>query len=118
MCQLRRYRFVLVLPLLLQDCAKETTSPDRQPKPEWTVQRTLTGHTDAVSSVAITPDGGTLVSGSADRTIKVWRLSDGALLRTLTGYTSIVHSVAISPDGGTLAWGGEDNTIQVWRATQ
>jgi len=68
-----------------------------------------------VRSVAISPDGGTLVSGSADNTVKVWRLSDGALLRTLTGHVWSVNSIAISTDGGMLVSGSGDETIKVWR---
>jgi len=74
-----------------------------------------TEHASAVISVAISPDGETLASGNVDSTIKVWRLSDGALLRTLTGHTGSVGSVAISPDGETLVSGSEDSTIKVWR---
>ncbi len=43
--------------------------------------QTLEGHTEAVSSIAISPDGQTLVSGSWDKTIKVWHLQTGQLLR-------------------------------------
>ena len=70
-----------------------------------TLLRTLTGHTDPVWSVAISPDGLTLVSGSFDHTIKVWNLPTGKELRTLTGHTDSVNSVAISPDGQTLVSG-------------
>jgi DNA-binding helix-hairpin-helix protein with protein kinase domain len=49
--------------------------------------RTLTGHTDWVRSVSFSPDGRLLASGSADNTIKLWRVADGALVRTLTGHT-------------------------------
>ena len=76
---------------------------------------TLEGHTSSVRSVAFSPDGATLVSGSTDNTIRIWRLSDGQLLDTLEGHTSYVLSVAFSPDGSTLASGSADNTIRIWR---
>ena len=76
--------------------------------------RTLTGHEEAVVSVAISPDGQTLASGSEDKTIKLWNLKTGDLLRTLTGHENYVYSVAISPDGQTLASGSADNTIKLW----
>ncbi|HNZ39874.1 MAG TPA: FlgD immunoglobulin-like domain containing protein, partial [Candidatus Latescibacteria bacterium] len=77
--------------------------------------RTLTGHTDGVTSVAISPDGQTIVSSSLDGTIKVWRLLDGAILRTLAGHTGYVMSAAITPDGNTIISGGADKTVKRWR---
>ena len=79
------------------------------------VVHTLTGHSDEVASVAITPDGLTLVSGSDDSTIKIWQLSTGRELRTLTGHSDEVASVAITPDGQTLVSGSWDNTIKIWQ---
>jgi WD40 repeat protein len=66
------------------------------------------GHADYVNSVAFSPDGTLLASGSDDKTIKLWRVSDGSLVRTLTGHTYWVNSVAFSPDGTLLASGSSD----------
>jgi hypothetical protein len=79
--------------------------------------RTLTGHTDWVTSVSFSPDGRLLASGSWDNTIKLWRVSDGALVRTLTGHTDLVSSVVFSPDGRLLASGSWDNTIKLRRVS-
>jgi hypothetical protein len=79
---------------------------------------TLTGHSDKVTSVAISPDGQTLVSGCADKTIKVWNLSTGKVIRTLTEDIGEVSSVAISADGNLLAVGSCDtprSNVKVWR---
>src|SRR5207244_2179047 len=76
---------------------------------------TLTGHKNAVSSVILSADGQTLISGSDDQTIKVWNLSTGKLQRTLTGHTGLVFSVALSADGQTLISGSRDQTIKVWK---
>jgi len=65
-------------------------------------------------SVAISPDGQTLASGSDDKTIKLWNLKTGDLLHTLTGHESYVLSVAISADGQTLASGSADKAIKLW----
>jgi len=74
----------------------------------------LMGHSDWVWSIAPSPDGQVLASGSKDKTIKLWDLPTGRLVRTLTGHTNDVFSVAISPDGRTLASGSNDKTIKLW----
>ncbi len=76
--------------------------------------RTLKGHSNFVSSVAISPNGITLVSGSYDTTLKVWNLATGMEINTLDGNAGSVHSVAIDPDGVTLASGNGNNTILLW----
>ncbi|OYD96897.1 ribosome assembly protein 4 [Nostoc sp. 'Peltigera membranacea cyanobiont' 210A] len=75
---------------------------------------TLEGHSSRVSSVGFSPDGKTLASGSADKTIKLWDVSTGKAIKTLTGHSSSVSSVGFSPDGKTLASGSEDKTIKLW----
>ena len=74
----------------------------------------LEGHTDLVWSVAFSPNGQTLASGSQDRTIRLWNPNNGNLKRTLTGHRDAVNSVAFSPDGRTLASGSWDGTIRLW----
>jgi WD40 repeat protein len=69
-----------------------------------------------VLSVAWSPDGKILASGSDDQTVK---LPDGAVgkpLASLQGYTGDVYSVAWSPDGKTLATGSDDQTVKLWEA--
>jgi WD40 repeat protein len=78
------------------------------------VLHTFKGHTKYVSSVAISPDGQTLVSGSDDHTIKLWNLPTGQVAHTLTNHTEAVFSIAISPDGQTLVSASSDHTIKIW----
>ncbi|HCF26117.1 MAG TPA: serine/threonine protein kinase [Cyanobacteria bacterium UBA11049] len=78
---------------------------------------TLTEHTGAVNTVAISQDSQTLVSGSDDQTIKIWDLFKLQELRTLQGHKNWVYAVAISPDGKTLVSGSKDNTVKVWAKT-
>jgi WD40 repeat protein len=56
------------------------------------------------------------VSGSWDKTIKVWDLASGLCERTLDGHSNIVMSVALSTCGKHLVSGGYDHTIKVWDA--
>jgi WD40 repeat protein len=78
-------------------------------KPELVVQ---TGHTGRVRSVAFSPDGKTLASGSFDNTVKLWDMATGTQLRSLEGHSNTVVSVAFSPDGKTLA--SSSNTTKLW----
>ncbi len=79
--------------------------------------RTLTGHTNYVLSVAFSPDGRRIVSGSFDDTIKVWDATTGQESLTLKGHTNYVWGAAFSPDGRRIVSGSKDNTIKVWDAT-
>ncbi|MEG4485601.1 serine/threonine-protein kinase [Microcoleus sp. D2_18a_B4] len=82
--------------------------------PTWRCVHTLVGHSNAVTSVAFSPDGATLASGSEDKTIEMWKLETGRRWYTLTGHSDWVTCVAFSPDGATLASGGRDKMIHIW----
>ena len=82
--------------------------------PTWKCVHTLVGHSNAVTSVAFSPDGQTLASGSEDKTIEMWKLDAGKRWYTLTGHSDWVTCVAFSPDGKTLASSSRDKTIQIW----
>ncbi|MEO1400117.1 MAG: WD40 repeat domain-containing protein, partial [Cyanobacteria bacterium J06635_1] len=74
---------------------------------------TLKGHSTEVSSVAFSPDGETIATGSGDNTVKLWNEA-GEELQTLKGHSAVVSSVAFSPDGETIATGSRDNTVKLW----
>ncbi|MFW9996008.1 MAG: hypothetical protein ACFFD4_28465 [Candidatus Odinarchaeota archaeon] len=78
--------------------------------------RTLTGHVDQVSSVALSTDGVTIASGAGgqDQTVKLWNALTGSLMHTLTDHTSNVTGLTFSSDGKTLASCSLDNTIKIW----
>ena len=75
------------------------------------------GIRSSVRSVAFSPDGNTIASGSWDYTIRLWNANTGENIRTLTGHTGSVTSVAFNPNGFTVASGSEDGTIRLWHAT-
>ena len=77
---------------------------------------TLAGHAAPVNSVAWSPDGKTLASGSADKTVKLWEGSSGKLLATLLD-AGPVFSVAWSPDGKMVASGSWHKTVKLWEAS-
>ena len=80
--------------------------------------QTFEGHTNWVNSVAFSPDGHQALSGSWDKTLKLWDLAQGACLRTFEGHTSHVYSVAISPDGRQALSGSYDKTLKLWDLAQ
>jgi WD40 repeat protein len=80
----------------------------------------LQGHKDWVNSVAFSPNGQLIASGSEDRTIKLWEMSKGQEFRTFKkgwlrkGHEAPVRTVSFSPDGNLIASGSDDNTIKLW----
>lgn len=92
------------------------------PSQNWQRVATLTGHSDWVSDLKITPDGQTLISASFDKTIQLWGLSARTdtnppsfqSLAVLAEHTSPVCAISISPKGDIFASGSWDKTIKIW----
>jgi WD40 repeat protein len=73
-------------------------------------------HTDAVEVVAFSPDGKYVVSGSNDRTARVWEAATGEEIARMT-HDESVRTVAFSPDGKYVVSGSRDNTARVWEVS-
>ena len=84
---------------------------------EFREQRVLRGHADIVHSVALMPDGKRIVTGSSDRTARIWDAATGKELLQLKNHNGLVWGVAVSRDGARIvtgAWGG--GQVLVWDA--
>jgi WD40 repeat protein len=79
-----------------------------------TVQRTFTGHTNAIYLAVFSPDEKLLASSSRDQTARVWDIASGRELHKFTGFRCPVKTVAFSPDGRRIAASGNDGMIKLW----
>ncbi|HEY4121242.1 MAG TPA: hypothetical protein VGM56_25430, partial [Byssovorax sp.] len=75
------------------------------------------GHRARVHSVAFSPDGRRLASGSADQTVRIWDATTGALLHELAEFRDAVNAVAFSRDGARVAAVSDDGWLAVWDAS-
>ncbi len=85
----------------------------------WSLQsqnevHTFRGHKDWVTSVAFSPNGHLVVSGSVDQSVKLWELSGQEVALMTFGHLRQVDAVAFSPDGRLLASGAADHTVKLW----
>ena len=101
-------------PHLGQDALVSTAVLDR---PNRSMKsRYIAAHIDEVTSVAFSPDGQTLVSGSGDNTVRLWDLQGNAIGAPFRGHTDAVISVAFSLDDQTVVSGSYDKTVRLWPA--
>jgi len=78
---------------------------------------TLVGYRHWVNAVAYSPDGRWLVSGSSDKTLKVWDTESGREQITLVGHTRTITSASFSPDGRWIVSASYDKTLKLWDAS-
>ncbi len=78
----------------------------------------LEGHESWPVALALTPDGGTLISGGCDDTVRWWPATaeKPVAARTVKAHDGWVRAVAVSPDGALVASGGNDRRVRLWRA--
>ena len=97
--------------VLFSDGACQAADTRKIELPRLVVQ---TGHDHVVYSVAFSPDGRTAVSGSRDKTLKLWDVPTGREIRTLMGHKEMVMAVAYSPDGKSVVSASQDGTLKLW----
>ncbi|KAH3680903.1 hypothetical protein WICMUC_000046 [Wickerhamomyces mucosus] len=73
-----------------------------------------TNHSNHSSTVEISPDGRYIATSSSDKTIKLFKLSDGSFIRSLNGHSKGISSVSWSPDSRHIASASDDKTIKIW----
>ncbi|XWK90608.1 MAG: hypothetical protein U7127_11315 [Phormidium sp.] len=88
------------------------TSPISLPK--WDCVQTITAHSDWVSAVIFAADMSKIISGSFDRTLKVWNYQTGELVRVISENAGAVYALAFSHDHSLLAQGGSEQNIKLW----
>lgn len=78
----------------------------------------MSGHRQAVTSVAFSPDGVYAASASVDRSVMLWDVQAGLSTGVpMKGHADAVTSVSFSPDGRYIASGSRDGTMSIWNAT-
>lgn len=94
--------------LLVSNITKEEPS-------NWaTPYRRLKGHSHFVQDIVISSDGQFALSGSWDRTLRLWNLKEGKTTRRFVGHDADVLSVAFSADNRQIVSGSRDKTIKLW----
>jgi WD40 repeat protein len=78
------------------------------------LSRFLYSHDNSVQSVAFSPDGQVLASGSSDSQIRLWEVNSGQVVAIIAGHTDVVWNVAFSPSSSILASASADDTIRLW----
>ncbi|MCS6790083.1 MAG: caspase family protein [Bacteroidia bacterium] len=81
---------------------------------DFSIQRTLRGHTKGVRGLAISPDERLLASAGLDGKVMLWRIPEGLRIQTLEANTEGMRAVAFSPDGRFLAGAGKDGKLFLW----
>ncbi len=76
----------------------------------------LSGHRKGLNSIAFSPDGSFVVTGSPDHTARIWDTTTGLEKFILAGHTNTVSSVAVTPDSSKVVTGSDDHTARIWNA--
>ena len=77
-------------------------------------EQRVEGRSGVVNAVAVSADGRRVVSGSCDKTVRIWDMETGVEEQRLEGHSCLVTSVAVSADGRRVVSGSSDETVRIW----
>jgi WD40 repeat protein len=102
---MKQFAFVFLFLTVLSGAFSQTL------KLETVIQK---GHSASVKTVAISPDGKILATGSRDKSVKLWDQQSGMEIRSLIGHDHTINGLSFSPNGLYLATSSADGTARVW----
>ncbi len=94
---------------------------------EWTLQRKLAGHTKGVQAIAVSENGGQILTGGLDKSARLWSSGtdpevemradpENHQIYNFQGHAHAIYAVAFAPDSQTLLTGGRDGQIRYWNS--
>ncbi|MDZ8050142.1 MAG: protein kinase domain-containing protein [Aulosira sp. ZfuVER01] len=93
------------------------TTGEFKNRPNCSLLGTFSGHAWAVLTIAFSPDGTILATGSDDNTIKLWEVNTGQVITTLLGHSWSVVAVTFTADGTMLISASRDRTVKLWKVS-
>jgi WD40 repeat protein len=102
-----------IIQAVLEEFALPRRGADKSLQ-KWKYLHTFKGHAGAINALAISPNGQTLVSGSDDKTLKIWNLRTLQLLYSSPPSQTAFTSLAISADENTIVAGSQGGTVRIW----
>jgi hypothetical protein len=113
-----RQVFLTAFPDLLRDLGLgNQAGAGETPATASAYGRPFAGHEGLLTCIAFAPDGMRALSGSEDKTARLWDVAKGIELRGLAGHSGEVLAVAFAPDGGHALTGSQDRTVRLWDLT-